>query len=81
MLPGLLADTRAINFDGAGHMGPLTHAEAVAVDISRHIRCADETAHARTQTGSMSEWPFERHVAAACSANVLVIEEEAERRA
>lgn len=65
MLPGLLADARAAVIDGAGHMGPITHAEAVAVEIARHIRQAEEPAHARPQIGSMSERCNGRHMAAA----------------
>lgn len=65
MLPGLLADARTVVIDGAGHMGPMTHAEAVAAEIARHIRQAEEPAHARTRFGSMSERCLERHMAAA----------------
>jgi pimeloyl-ACP methyl ester carboxylesterase len=65
MLPGLLADARTVVIDGAGHMGPMTHAEAVATEIARHIRQAEEPAHARTRIGSMSERCLDRHMAAA----------------
>jgi pimeloyl-ACP methyl ester carboxylesterase len=65
MLPSLLADARAVVVEGAGHMGPITHAEAVAAEIARHIRQAEESAQARTQTGSMSERCLGRHMVAA----------------
>ncbi len=65
MLPGLLADARTAVIEGAGHMGPMTHAEAVAAEIARHIRQAEEPAHARTQTGPMSERCHGRHMEAA----------------
>jgi pimeloyl-ACP methyl ester carboxylesterase len=53
MLPGLLADARTVVIEGAGHMGPITHAEAVADEIARHIRSLKATAQARTQTAPM----------------------------
>lgn len=65
MLQGLLADARAVVIEGAGHMGPLTHAEAVAAEIAQHIQQAEEPAQARTQTRSMSERCLGRHMAAA----------------
>lgn len=65
MLPGLLTDARTVVIDGAGHMGPLTHAEVVAAEIARHIRQCEEPAHARTQTISMSEQCPEPRMAAA----------------
>lgn len=64
MLPGLLADARTVVIEGAGHMGPMTHAEAVATEIAGHIRQSEESAQTRTQTGSMSERCFV-HMAAA----------------
>lgn len=64
MLPGLMADAHTVVIEGAGHMGPMTHAEAVAAEIAGHIRQAEESARARTQTGSMSERCFARMAAA-----------------
>jgi len=37
MLPDLLPDTRLTVIAGAGHMGPLTHAQAVNAAIAQHI--------------------------------------------
>jgi pimeloyl-ACP methyl ester carboxylesterase len=40
-LAGVLADGRLVTIAGAGHMGPLTHAEPVNAEIVAHIRTAD----------------------------------------
>jgi len=41
MLPSVLPDARLSVVDGAGHMGPLTHASTVSELIAAHIRAAE----------------------------------------
>lgn len=53
MLPdGLLADARTAVIPGAGHMGPIAHAEAIVAKSALHIRQAEEPSQAKAQTGS-----------------------------
>jgi len=48
MLPALLPDSRLVVVDGAGHMGPLTHAPEVSRLIARHIGATDKEKEKRT---------------------------------
>jgi hypothetical protein len=40
MISGRLADARTVVIEDTGHMGPVTHAEAVAAEITGLIRRA-----------------------------------------
>jgi len=46
LLSGLLAGARTVVIEGAGHMGPLTHPEAVAAEMVRHIELSARPAPA-----------------------------------
>lgn len=49
MLPNLLPNVRTVVIDDAGHMGPITHAEAVAAEIARLIRSPKTTTQPKMQ--------------------------------
>jgi pimeloyl-ACP methyl ester carboxylesterase len=53
-LAGLLPDSRLLVIDGAGHMGPFTHASKVAALIARHIATIDaQSGQARNRTAAV----------------------------
>lgn len=54
ILPMLLPQARLAVLAGAGHMGPLTHADAVSEAITAHIRAAN-AAPAQQQTAAIAE--------------------------
>ena len=52
-LAGLLPNSRLLVIDGAGHMGPFTHASKVAALIARHIATIDaQSGQARNRTAA-----------------------------
>lgn len=56
ILPGLLTDARTVVIEGAGHMGPLTHASAVSEEIAAHIRATEEATRATFAVPVPNRW-------------------------
>jgi pimeloyl-ACP methyl ester carboxylesterase len=54
ILPNLLPSSRSVVVEGAGHMGPLTHASAVSAWLVEHIRAVD-SAEASPVRGAPSQ--------------------------